>query len=124
MAKAKAAAVQAAEAAVQLQLQLGQRIQGLRAKHELTQEALAAKMGISQKYVSELERGTKSPSWQTLVALAHQGFDTNLASLMFGVDDEVASEAGSLDALLAGRSREARADLLRAFELILRAAGK
>jgi len=123
MAKSKAAAV-AAASALALQRQLGHRIQALRAKHEMTQEVLAARMGLSQKYVSELERGTKSPSWQTLVALAHQGFDTNLAALMFGVDDGAASDVNSLDAMLAGRSKDARNDLLRAFDLILRAAAK
>lgn len=123
MAKSKAAA-SAAASAVALQVKLGERIQALRLKLELTQEQLAVRLGISQKYVSELERGTKSPSWQTLVALAHQGFDINLSALMFGVDDAAVGEVSSLDAVLAGRSREARNDLLRAFDLILRASTK
>jgi HTH-type transcriptional regulator / antitoxin HipB len=36
---------------------LGYAIQGLRESHKLTQTELAERLGISQRYVSELERG-------------------------------------------------------------------
>jgi transcriptional regulator with XRE-family HTH domain len=94
----------------------------LRESRELTQEAVADLVGISQKYLSELERGEKAPSWQTLVAIAHKGFDIKLAALLFGVDEELGSEVKELNDVLAGRPREVRHDLLRAVELILRAA--
>jgi transcriptional regulator with XRE-family HTH domain len=94
----------------------------LRESRELTQEAVADLVGISQKYLSELERGEKAPSWQTLVAIAHKGFDIKLAALLFGVDEDLGSEVKELNDVLAGRSREVRHDLLRAVELILRAA--
>src|SRR5690242_4538598 len=48
-----------------VQHRLGARMQALRADRELTQEAVADRIGISQKYLSELERGQKSPSWET-----------------------------------------------------------
>jgi transcriptional regulator with XRE-family HTH domain len=104
-----------------LQRRLGERIQSLRHERNLTQEALAQECGISQKYLSELERGEKAPSWETLVALAHKGFRIKLAALLFAVDEEIESESQTLDDVLAGRSKEARYDLLRAVELILRA---
>ena len=96
-------------------------MQTLRADRELTQEVVAARIGISQKYLSELERGEKSPSWETLVAIAHKGFDIKLASLMFGVDEEIGADVKQLTDVLAGRSKEVRYDVLRAVELILRA---
>ena len=87
----------------------------------MTQEALAQECGISQKYLSELERGEKAPSWETLVALAHKGFRIKLAALLFAVDEDIEAESQTLDDVLAGRGKQARYDLLRAVELILRA---
>lgn len=104
-----------------VQHRLGARIRELREDRDLTQEQVADRIGISQKYLSELERGGKSPSWQTLVAIAHKGFDIKLAALMFGVDEEIGGDIKDLGEVLAGRSKEARYDLLRAVELILRA---
>ena len=104
-----------------LQRRLGERIQTLRHDRELTQETLAQECGISQKYLSELERGEKAPSWETLVAIAHRGFHIKLAALLYSVDEEVAAETRQLDDVLAGRPKEARYDILKAFELILRA---
>jgi transcriptional regulator with XRE-family HTH domain len=97
-------------------------MQRLRKERKLTQEQVATRCGISQKYLSELERGEKSPSWETLVAIAHKGFDIRLASLLFGVDEDIGAEAKHLNDVLAGRSKEVRYDVLRAVELILRAA--
>ena len=96
-------------------------MQTLRADRDLTQEVVAARIGISQKYLSELERGEKSPSWETLVAIAHKGFDMK-ASLLFGIDEDIGTEAKQLHDVLAGRPKEVRYDVLRAVELILRAA--
>jgi len=97
-------------------------MQTLRYEREFTQEAVATRIGISQKYLSELERGEKSPSWKTLVAIAHKGFDIRLASLVFGIDEDLGSEVKHLSDVLAGRPKQGRYDVLRAIELILRAA--
>ena len=101
---------------------LGARRRALRNARELTQEMVADRIGRSQKYLSELERGERSPSWETLVAIAHQGFEIKLASLMFGIDEDIGAEPQDLCDVLAGRSKEARRDLLRAMALMLRAA--
>ncbi|MDX2090219.1 MAG: helix-turn-helix transcriptional regulator [Kofleriaceae bacterium] len=103
------------------QARLGARIHDLRRERALTQEALALRCGISQKYLSELERGEKTPSWETLVALAHRGFGIRMATLLFGIDEDPDNELRSLDELLAGRPQEVRYDVLRAVRLILRA---
>jgi transcriptional regulator with XRE-family HTH domain len=110
-----------ATTARKLQRRLGLRIQSLRRDRALTQEALAAECGLSQKYLSELERGAKSPSWETLLALAHDGFRIKLAALVSSIDEDLALEAREVQDLLAGRSPEARYELLRAVELLLRA---
>jgi len=108
-------------AARSTQRRLGERIQTLRHARELTQDELAHRCGISQKYLSELERGTKAPSWETLVALAHNGLQMRLASLLFTVDEDLELEVKDLDELLAGRPREARYEVLKAVRLLLRA---
>jgi transcriptional regulator with XRE-family HTH domain len=102
---------------------LGARIQALRNARDLTQQELGDRVGLSQKYVSELERGQRSPSWETLLALAHKGFEIKLASLVFGIDEDLDAEVQDLSDMLAGRPREARHDLLRGIELVLRAGG-
>src|SRR5262245_23065525 len=105
-----------------IQHRVGERMRKLRKEREVSQEVMAERIGISQKYLSELERGQKSPSWETLVAIAHKGFDIKLAALLFGVDEEIGGDAKHLSDVLAGRPKEVRYDVLRAVELILRAA--
>jgi transcriptional regulator with XRE-family HTH domain len=109
-------------AAKTAQKRLGARISELRRQRGHTQDALAQRCELSQKYLSELERGEKTPSWETLVALAHRGFEIRLATLMFGVDEELDPTVSQLDELLAGRPQAVRYDVLNAVRLILRAA--
>jgi transcriptional regulator with XRE-family HTH domain len=82
---------------------------------------IADRIDVTPKYVSQLECGQRSPSWETLAAIAHEGFAIKLATLMFGVDEDVGAEIQEVSDVLAGRPREARRDLLRAMELMLRA---
>jgi transcriptional regulator with XRE-family HTH domain len=107
--------------ATQLRYHLGGRIRSLRGTHGLTQEMLAARIDLEQKYVSQLECGQRSPSWETLVAIAHLGFELKLATLLFGIDEDIGAEMQDLSDVLAGRPKEARRDVLHAIELILRA---
>ena len=102
-------------------LRLGARIRALRAARDLTQEVLSERINRSQKYLSELERGLRSPSWDTLVAIAHQGFEIKLAWLMFGIDEDVDNKAQTLGDALADRPKDAHRDLLHAVEIMLRA---
>ena len=107
--------------ATQLRRHLGTRIRTLRGARGLTQEMLADRIDSTQKYLSQLECGQRSPSWETLVALAHQGFEIKLATLMFGIDEDIGGEVQDLSDVLAGRPKEARRDVLHAIELLLRA---
>lgn len=104
-----------------LRYHLGARIRALRDARGLTQERFADRIEVTPKYVSQLECGQRSPSWETLTAIAHQGFAIKLAALMFGIDEDIGVEVQDLNDLLAGRPEQARRDLLRAMELMLRA---
>ena len=54
-----------------IRLQLGQRIRGLRSKSNLTQDELAARAGISTKYLQNLEgKAPKTASIITIQKLA------------------------------------------------------
>ena len=44
----------------------GNALQRLRKKHDLSQEELAFRVGIHRTYISQLERGLKSPSLRTI----------------------------------------------------------
>ena len=112
-----------ADRAAQLRNRLGARIRALRDARGLTQEIIADRIEVTPKYVSQLECGQRSPSWETLVAIAHHGFEIRLATLMFGIDEEIGAEVQDLSDMLAGRPKEARRDLLQAMELMLRAGG-
>jgi transcriptional regulator with XRE-family HTH domain len=107
----------------QLRHRLGARIRTLRYARGLTQETMAGRLEVTPKYVSQLECGERSPSWETLVAIAHHGFEMKLAALVFGIDEDVGAEVQDLSDMLAGRPKETRRDLLQAMELMLRAGG-
>ena len=49
---------------------LGQKIKELRTKRNLTQDELAEKAGIHNKYQGKIERAEKRPSVETLFKLA------------------------------------------------------
>ena len=110
--------------AEQLRHRLGARIRALRDARGLTQEIIADRIAVTPKYVSQLECGQRSPSWETLVAIAHHGFEMRLAALVFGIDEDIPAEVQDLNDMLAGRPKETRRDLLHAMELMLRARGE
>jgi transcriptional regulator with XRE-family HTH domain len=103
---------------------LGARICALRTARELSQAELAERLGRRWKYISTLECGKGSPSLGYLVALAHQGFEIKLASLMFGIDENLDPELQALSEGIAGLPMKTRRGLLRSVELVLRAGEK
>ncbi len=113
--------VKGAARAAQLRRRLGARIRALRDDRGLTQEVIANRIGVSPKYVSQIECGQRSPSWETVVALAHYGFETKVSALMFGIDEDLEADVQDLSEVLAGRPKEARLVLLQAVRLMLRA---
>lgn len=101
-----------------VQRRFGQRVQSLRKERGWSQETLGARCRISQKYLSEIERGAKAPSFETLVVLAQRGFRIRLSTLLYGVDED-APGITRLEDLLAGRSGHARQQILRALAQLL-----
>ncbi|MFH1670211.1 MAG: helix-turn-helix transcriptional regulator [Patescibacteria group bacterium] len=66
----------------EIRIRLGDHIRFLRKKHNLTQEELARRAGISTNYLQNLEgKKPKTASVVTLEKLA-KGFDISLAKLM------------------------------------------
>lgn len=98
---------------------LGQRLRTLRGNK--SQEKLTESLELTQKYLSELERGRKTPSWGTLIELAHGAFNVRLSSLLFGIDEDIDSEVHGIEDLLAGRPPEVREAILRAVQGLLQA---
>lgn len=66
----------------------------------MTQDELAERCGLSQKYVSQIERGAKSPCFDTILSLAHQGFGLRVARVLEGIDPDVSDQATGIDASL------------------------
>ena len=68
---------------------LARRIRTLRERRGLTQEDFAARSGISVSFASLLERGERSPSYETLVQVAG-ALQVPLAELFRAEEDEAA----------------------------------
>lgn len=83
--------------------ELAERVRTLRTRRGLTQEAFATRSGISVSFVSLLERGIRSPSYDTLVRIA-QALEVPLAELFRQVP-------------LEGRAAQRLADYARARKL-------
>jgi DNA-binding XRE family transcriptional regulator len=70
-----------AERARQMLQTLARRIRTLREQQGLTQEDFALRCGISVSFTSLLERGERSPSYETLVVIA-DALEVSLADLL------------------------------------------
>jgi transcriptional regulator with XRE-family HTH domain len=89
---------------------LARRIRTLRERRGLTQEDFAARCGISVSFASLLERGERSPSYETLVQVA-AALGVPLAEL-FRVDEDETAGAHRLVELVRSRGLT-RADVDR-----------
>jgi transcriptional regulator with XRE-family HTH domain len=63
--------------------EIGQRIKGLRKERGITQEQLAAMLGVTVNYLSRIEPGIRRASLDLLVDIALL-FDTTLDYLVLG----------------------------------------
>jgi transcriptional regulator with XRE-family HTH domain len=66
---------------------LAKRVRELRSRRGLTQEAFATRSGISVSFVSLLERGVRTPSYETLLRIA-QALEVPVAELFVRVEAE------------------------------------
>lgn len=81
---------------------LGMRIRTLREERGLTQDDLADRIRISRVYVWQLERGERTASLETLIAIA-KAFDVSLSEIFLDVDRETSKELTRLSAAAAGQ---------------------
>ncbi len=65
----------------------GRRLKTLRKAKKLSQAGLAEKVGIETKYLSNLETGRRSPSFETIAALA-KALDAPINALFTYEQDE------------------------------------
>lgn len=74
-----------------LRARLGSRLRALRREQRMSQEQLAARAGLSYKFIGEIERGVGNPTIDTLAAVsAALGVDV---SELFGVQPSRPSTA-------------------------------
>ena len=97
---------------------VGKRIQEMRQLKGMTQSELAQKLGMTPKYISNIECGGKNPTLETFVAIANAlGIDANaLLADVLDTSDEI--KCSSLWEKLLSFPREKREKLLRIIELI------
>jgi len=72
------------------QTSLGIALAALRHRRGLTQEQLAARLGIDPTYVSQIERGRRGVRWNTVVR-----FLTALEATIQQLGDEIAAADGA-----------------------------
>ncbi|HUB08536.1 MAG TPA: helix-turn-helix transcriptional regulator [Myxococcales bacterium] len=96
----------------ELNARLATRLRQLRADHALTQEALAAKAGISADAVRRLERGAFSPTLRLLSQLA-AAFNLTAAELADLGEGKAVVRVTALRSLLADKSDREVALVLR-----------
>ena len=74
-----------------LQLAIGRRVREFRKAAGLTQEQLSEKVDIAPQYLSRLETGRRTPSLDTIVALA-EALDTTPAALIAEPEQDAQAE--------------------------------
>ncbi len=72
-------------------IETANRLFELRKKHNLSQEELAEKLGVSRQAVSKWERSEASPDTDNLIALA-KIYDLSLDELIYGIKEEKKEE--------------------------------
>ena len=99
---------------IELRRRLGVRILELRREAGLTQEVLAESLGCHGSYVGLLERGTKSPSLETIGRIA-EFFEVEVADLF-----QTEADSKDLDArrILRALKRVQKCDLKRIYRIL------
>jgi transcriptional regulator with XRE-family HTH domain len=69
-----------------VQLLVGRALRSVRLQRGMTQERLAAACGMHPTYVSDIERGTRNPSWKAIVRLA-RGLEVPVATIAAAFDE-------------------------------------
>lgn len=67
------------------QVRLGKAVKHVRSKVGMTQEQLADKIDMHATYISDIERGTRNPSWEAITRLA-KGMGVGVAEIAAAYD--------------------------------------
>lgn len=70
-----------------IQARLGRAVKRVRVEHGLTQEQVSATSGLHPTYISDIERGSRNPSWEALTRLA-DGIGVSVQDIARSYDDE------------------------------------
>lgn len=83
---------------------MGQRLRAVRKLHDLTQQELADRAGVSKSLVSKVEAGSKSGSWDLAIAVA-RALRVDAGALMGDLPADVKDPSGRIAAALPGIRR-------------------
>lgn len=74
----------------------------IRVFHDLKQTQAAEKLGFSQSYLSEIERGTKTPTLEVIHRYS-DAFDIPASSILFFSENMDGSTKGAVTNMVAGK---------------------
>ena len=82
-------------------LELGKRINALRKAQRLSVRSFALMVGLSKDYIIDIEKGRKSPTFETIMKVC-SGLDISPAELLDGIggsrtDDEPGSDVTTIN---------------------------
>jgi transcriptional regulator with XRE-family HTH domain len=89
---------------------IGEALRLIRVFHDMKQTELAVRLGISQSYLSEIERGTRSPN-NEIIEKYSQLFDIPVSSIWF-FDEKL---TGGISAKMLDKAQGLIADKILAF---------
>jgi transcriptional regulator with XRE-family HTH domain len=98
---------------------LGRRVRQLRRAAGLTQEQLAERAGITWHYVSAIERGARSATFDTLLSLS-SALGVTLSELVLDVERPSSRELTRVETAVAGQPAAARRAILDLVQCALR----
>ncbi len=91
----------------------------MRQQRGLTQAQVAERVGVATNYLSQIERGTKVPTLETLALIA-AALGSTLTEILLGVDRPLPRRASSLDRRLSGQPPEVQRLILQMIDVALR----
>ena len=100
-------------------LEIGSRIRNIREGMHLSRSSFSEKINISEVFLSQVERGEKSISLNTLISICN---NTGVSSdyILFGLDDSVISETKKYLKKFTSKELISYIDIIKTLTLSLR----
>ncbi|HTT98689.1 MAG TPA: helix-turn-helix transcriptional regulator [Rhizomicrobium sp.] len=99
-----------------LDIALGQHIRAMRRELNLSQQTLAARVGLTFQQVQKYEKGTNRVSFSRLVAIA-RALECTVGDLIRGIDKGIPNNA-TTNSMMSNMRTSGAADLLKAYSSI------